>query len=149
MDPVSTLEVGRTILTADHVGQFQRSSNVVAAATPAGWRVLWHPEALEERNALDSAERLAINAVIEKLRVDGPALSYPHQSAVRGKQGSGLRELRPRRGRSRWRPIYRRVEGRLFAVLAVGPEAGIDIAGYQRGVRAGRQRLDRLKREPT
>jgi len=65
-----------------------------------------------------------------------------------GKWGSGLRELRPRRGRSRWRLIYRRVEGRLFAVLAVGPEADIDKAGYHRAVKAARKRLDHLERKP-
>jgi hypothetical protein len=125
-----------------------RVSKVAAATTPVGWQVLWHPKALEERDALGtSRERVAINAVIEKLRVDGPALSYPHQSAVMGKWGAGLRELRPRRGRCRWRPIYRRFEDRLFAILAVGPEAGIDKAGYDRAVRAARQRLERLERK--
>jgi len=95
---------------------------VVARGTPARWRVAWHPKALDEKNAIeDVAERVAIAHVIEKLEVDGPALRSPHQSAVMGEGGSGLRELRPRRGRSRWRPIYRRMEERLFAVLAVSP----------------------------
>jgi hypothetical protein len=67
--------------------------------------------ALDEKNAIeDVAERVAIAHVIEKLEVDGPALRSPHQSGVMGEEGSGLRELRPRRGRSRWRPIYRRME---------------------------------------
>jgi hypothetical protein len=108
---------------------------------------MWHPKALEERDALDSArENVAANAVIDKLRVDGPALCYPHQSAVMGEGRSGLRELRPRRGRSRWRPIYCRLEHRLFAILAVGPEAGIDKAGYDRAVRAAARRYERLRR---
>lgn len=63
-----------------------------------------------------------------------------------GEEGSGLRELRPRRGRSRWRPIYRRMDERLFAILAVGPEAEIDKAGYDRAVRIAKQRLVRLEK---
>lgn len=63
-----------------------------------------------------------------------------------GEKGSGLRELRPRRGRSRWRPIYRRIEDELFAILSVGPEAGIDKAGYDRAVRSAKQRLRRLEK---
>lgn len=100
---------------------------VFAAKTSAQWRVLWHPRALTERDAIgDARECVAVRAVIEKLLVDGPALAYPHQSAVMGTGRSGLRELRPRRGRSRWRPIYCRLDSRVFAIVAVGPEAGID-----------------------
>jgi hypothetical protein len=124
-----------------------RVSKILVAKTPAGWEVRWHPKALAEREAVgDSGERTAINRVINKLQVDGPALAYPHQSAVMGEKGSGLRELRPRRGHSRWRPIYRRVEGRMFAILAVGPEAGIDKAGYGRAVLIAGQRLGRLEK---
>lgn len=120
---------------------------IVAKGTPARWEVAWHPKALDEKNAIeDLAERVAIVHVIEKLQVDGPALRSPHQSAVMGEKGSGLRELRPRRGRSRWRPIYRRTEEGLFAVLAVGPEAEIDKAGYAKAVRLARQRLKRLEK---
>jgi hypothetical protein len=123
-----------------------RVAKVVAAETSAEWEVLWHPKALEERDALgDARERAAINGVIEKLRVDGPALCYPHQSAVMGPGRSGLRELRPRRGRSRLRPIYRRFEGRLFAILAIGPEAGIDQTGYDCATGAAARRYERLR----
>ncbi len=118
---------------------------VVAAELSAQWRVLWHPEALEERESIrDVREIAAMSGVIEKLRVDGPTLTYPHQSAVMG--SSGLRELRPKRGRSRWRPIYCRLGGALFAILAVGPEAGIDRSGYTRAVGAAQDRQMRLKR---
>lgn len=120
---------------------------VLARGTPARWGVAWHPKALDEKNAIeDIAERVAIAHVVEKLEVDGPALRSPHQSGVMGEEGSGLRELRPRRGRSRWRPIYRRAEEQLFAVLAVGPEAGIDKAGYARAVRLAKQRLEGLEK---
>jgi len=111
------------------------------------WRVAWHPKALDEKNAIeDAAERVAIAHVIEKLEVDGPALQSPHQSGVMGEEGSGLRELRPRRGRSRWRPLYRRADETLFAILAIGPEAEIDNAGYAKVVRLAKQRLKQLEK---
>jgi hypothetical protein len=125
----------------------RRGRKVLASGTPATWEVKWHPKALEEKRAIDDAdERVAIAHVIEKLEVDGPALRSPHQSAVVGEEGSGLRELRPRRGRSRWRPLYRRVGERLFAILAVAPESEIDGAGYARGVRTAKRRLGRLEK---
>jgi hypothetical protein len=124
-----------------------RPSRIVASKSPAVWKVLWHPAALDERDALsDARERVAIAAVIEKLRVDGLALRHPHQSAVMGRNGSGLRELRPRRGRSRCRPIYCRLENRLFAIVAVAPEAGIDPSGYDRAVSVAQHRFEVLSR---
>jgi hypothetical protein len=120
---------------------------IVAHGTPARWGVAWHPRALDEKNAIeDFAERVAIAHVIEKLEVDGPALRSPHQSGVMGEEGSGLRELRPRRGRSRWRPLYRRADETLFAILAIGPEAEIDKAGYAKAVRLAKQRFKRLEK---
>ena len=124
-----------------------RRQSIVARGTPVAWEVRWHPKAQQEQQAIDDAtERVAIAHAIEKLQVDGPALRSPHQSAVLGEEGSGLRELRPRRGRSRWRPIYRRMEKALFAILSIGPEAEIDRAGYDRAVRNARQRLALLEK---
>lgn len=120
---------------------------IVARGTPARWRVAWHPKALDEKNAIvEVAERVAIAHVIEKLEVDGPNLKSPHQSGVMGEEGSGLRELRPRRGRSRWRPLYRRADEALFAILAIGPEAGINKTGYAKAVCVAKQRLKRLEK---
>jgi len=120
---------------------------ILARGTPARWRVAWHPKALDEKNAIeDAAERVAIAHVIEKLAVDGPTLQSPHQSGVMGEEGSGLRELRPRRGRSRWRPLYRRADETLFVILAIGLEAEIDKAGYAKAVRLAKQRLKRLEK---
>lgn len=125
----------------------KRGRKIVARGTPARWGVAWHPKALDEKNAIeDATERAAIAHVIEKLEVDGPALRSPHQSGVMGEAGSGLRELRPRRGRSRWRPLYRRADETSFAILAIGPEAQIDNAGYARAVRLAKQRLKRLEK---
>jgi hypothetical protein len=70
----------------------------------------------------------------QKLEAAGPRLGHPHSSAVRGELGQGLRELRPRAGRSRWRPIYCRVNPSTFVVLAVGSEAKIDSRGYDAAV---------------
>lgn len=127
--------------------QSKTGQKIVARGTPATWDVKWHPKAREEKRSIENAkERVAIAHVIEKLQIDGPALQSPHQSAVMGEDGSGLRELRPRRGRSRWRPIYRRIEEGLFAILSIGPEAEIDRASYDRAVRTAKQRLARLEK---
>jgi hypothetical protein len=121
-----------------------QTPKIFATKTSTRWQVLWHPKALAERDAIGNArERVAVHAVIEKLRVDGPALAYPHQSAVMGR--SGLRELRPRRGHSRWRLIYCRLDTRLFAILALGPEVGIDGRGYDGTVRKAEERSERLR----
>ncbi len=80
----------------------------------------------------------------EKLEAAGPRLGHPHSSAVRGEQGKGLRELRPRAGRSRWRPIYRRTSPSTFVVFAVGPEAGIDSRGYDQAVARAVLRFEQL-----
>lgn len=47
-------------------------------------------------------------------------LGFHHTSAVQG--FAGLRELRPRAGRSPWRAMYQRV-GDVFVIAAIGPEA--------------------------
>ena len=79
--------------------------------------------------------------VIRKLRAAGPALGFPHQSAMRG---TNLRELRPRAGRSRWRGLYRRVSNQ-FVVAAIGPEAMIDQRGFDRAVATALARLSEIE----
>lgn len=76
---------------------------------------------------------------VEKLTVFGPYLTYPHQSAVRG-AGTGLRELRPRAGRSPWRALYRRI-GDVFVIAAIAPEAQADRRGFDRAAAAAEARL--------
>ena len=91
----------------------------------------WHPEADAERDASWPArEKVAMLHAAQKLEAAGPRLGHPHSSAVQGALGQGLRELRPRAGRSRWRPIYRRVSPSTFVILAVAPEAAIDSRGF-------------------
>ncbi|MGH9087334.1 MAG: type II toxin-antitoxin system RelE/ParE family toxin [Acidimicrobiales bacterium] len=104
--------------------------------------VLFHEDALAERERLQPQDRQAFARAVEKLSVLGQQLPFPHQSAVQG--SGGLRELRPRSGRSRWRGIYARV-GDSFVVLAVVPEAGVDRRGFDRGIAAARRRLQEVE----
>ncbi|MFL6127710.1 MAG: type II toxin-antitoxin system RelE/ParE family toxin [Mycobacteriales bacterium] len=102
------------------------------------WTVVFHPSAEKELGALPASDRVAVLHAVEKLAALGPTLPHPHQSDVRG--GQGLRELRPRAGRSRIRPLYGRV-GDAFVIVAIGPEALVDRRGLDRAVRVARQRL--------
>lgn len=83
------------------------------------FRVDWHPEAQREALRLPVTERHTVMSAVAKLEALGDRLGTPHTSQVKGSQ-VGIRELRPRAGRSPWRAFYRRVGDRL-AVLAVGP----------------------------
>jgi hypothetical protein len=84
------------------------------------WKVRYLPAAKAERGELPADERVALDNVVRKLEAVGPDLGYPHSSSIR--RAEGLRELRPRRGSSPWRAIYRRV-GEVFVIAAVCPEA--------------------------
>lgn len=64
--------------------------------------------------------------------------------AMRG--AAGLRELRPRRGSSPWRAIYRRVGG-YFVIAAVGPDGGKDPRGFRQACERALQRLAELDEE--
>jgi hypothetical protein len=99
-----------------------------------------HPEARDELRALgkqDVTEYAAMLHAIAKLEAVGPALPYPHTSHV---QGSRLRELRPRRGRSPWRAFYTRV-GDVMLIVAIGPEAQHDPRGFDAAVARANTRL--------
>lgn len=102
-------------------------------------KVIWHVGAIEDRRDIqDKSERTAIDHSARKLEALGPALRYPHQSAVKASKIS-VRELRPRAGRSRWRALYIRVAPTTFAILAIAPEAHIDRSGFVRGVKRAKQ----------
>ncbi len=62
---------------------------------------------------------------------------------MQGEVGKGLRELRPRSGRSRWRPIYRQVAD-TFVILAIAPEAAIDATGFAAAVGRAKERFEQL-----
>lgn len=110
--------------------------------------VRWHPDAAAERDASwPPDEKVAMEHAVQKLQAAGPRLMHPHSSAVQGSAGKGLRELRPRAGRSRWRPIYRRVAPETFVIFAVGPEAQIDSDGFDGAVGRAAKRFAEL--DPT
>ncbi|MPZ14829.1 MAG: hypothetical protein GEU73_10485 [Chloroflexi bacterium] len=107
------------------------------------WVVVYHPDALGEREELPTRERQALYNAILKLEAIGPALGYPHTSAIQG-ASSGLRKLRPRAGRSPWRGLYRLVGDR-FVIAAVAPEAQRDPHGFTRACEAAVQPLSELE----
>ena len=106
------------------------------------WQVLIHPDAEPELAKVPARERVAIDSAIDKLRAVGPALGFPHTSAVRGARS--LRELRPRQGRSLWRVFYRQI-GQALVIGAVGPEARVDPQSFDRAVAAAEGRLDSVE----
>ena len=104
--------------------------------------VRWHPDADAERDASWPAkDKVAMLNAAQKLEAAGPTLGHPHSSAVKGEEGTGFRELRPRAGRSRWRPIYRRVNSRTFVIFAVAPEAEVDPRGFRAAVGRAAERF--------
>src|SRR5712691_3633743 len=86
----------------------------------------WDQGALAELRGLPVAERGAVMNAIAKLEAFGDQLGSPHTSQVKGSR-SGIRELRPRAGRSAWRALYRRVAGRL--VVRWGRKPNMTSAG--------------------
>jgi hypothetical protein len=108
------------------------------------WRVLRHPACqaeLDDLHRRDRREGLAVENVIAKLEAMGQALPHPHQSDVR--QAVGLRELRPRQGRSPNRIFYRNYED-ASVLAALGPEAEHDKRGFDRAVQTALERLDEI-----
>lgn len=114
-------------------------------------KVVWHPDAREERNKLDTSDQSAIRNVTDKLRALGDSLPHPHQSAVQQKAGKGLRELRPTRGSSTARPLYRRLRKGArgaedtFVVYGVAPEAMVDEPGFNQAVQRAQIRRNQIE----
>ncbi|MBO4163244.1 type II toxin-antitoxin system RelE/ParE family toxin [Micromonospora antibiotica] len=102
------------------------------------WPVFYHPEAETELHALPTTKQAAIGHVVEKLESQGVNLGYPHSSSI--KTANGLRELRPRGGRSQWRAIYGQA-GAAFIVGAIDPEASVNQRRFNRAVPAAEQRI--------
>jgi hypothetical protein len=103
----------------------------------------WEEGALAELRGLPVAERGAVMNAIAKLEAFGDQLGWPHTSQVKGSR-AGIRELRPRAGRSPWRVLYRRVADAMV-MLAVGPEAQHDQRGFDRAVRHAEERLKEIE----
>jgi hypothetical protein len=102
----------------------------------------WDEDAVAELMRLPASERGAVMNAAAKLEALGDQLGWPHTSQVKGSQ-SGIRELRPRAGRSPWRVLYRRVADAMV-MLAVGPEAEHDRRGFDGAVRRAEQRLKEI-----
>ena len=90
------------------------------------------------------ADRVAVAHAREKLVALGDRLPFPHQSGVQGHPR--LRELRPRAGRCRWRPLYAKV-GTAFVILAIAPEAEVDLRSFEKAVLAANRRLREVEGE--
>lgn len=104
--------------------------------------VRYHPEAEREFATMPPPEKVAMQSAVEKLKVLGDRLPFPHSSKVRGT--ASLRELRPRAGRSPWRAFYRRIENAMV-IGAIGPEADSNRHGFARSVNNAVQRLDEVE----
>jgi phage-related protein len=65
-------------------------------------------------------ERRAIFNAVDKLQALGEQLAPPHMKPLGGEEAAGLRELRPRQGKSDWRPIYMRIGAKAYVVLSLG-----------------------------
>jgi len=103
----------------------------------------WDESALAELRRLPRAERGAVMNAAAKLEAFGDQLGWPHTSQVKGSR-AGIRELRPRAGRSPWRVLYRRVADAMV-MLAVAPEAEHDQRGFDRAVRRAEERLKEIE----
>jgi hypothetical protein len=93
---------------------------------------------------IGAKERAAVDHAVEKLEAMGPTLPFPHSSNVQGWED--LRELRPKAGKSPWRPLYRQV-GDPFVIAAIGPEANKNRRGFDRACQAAIDRLAELEKD--
>jgi hypothetical protein len=84
------------------------------------YTVIYDPEAVVELvSAVKSKEELrAIFNAVQKLRELGERLCPPHMKPLQGEPAGGLRELRPRQGRSDWRALYCRQRS-AYVILAI------------------------------
>ena len=89
----------------------------------------------------DRREAVAIERALLVLAAEGPGLGFPWTSAVRG--SPGLRELRPRGGRSSHRALFRR-RGDHAVVLALAPEAVSNRRGFRRAVEHAERRISEM-----
>ncbi|HWE12938.1 MAG TPA: type II toxin-antitoxin system RelE/ParE family toxin [Solirubrobacteraceae bacterium] len=96
-----------------------------APRRPHPFTVVYDPGAvIELATAVKSKEeRKAIFNAVDKLRELGERLAPPHMKSLQG--AAGLCELRPRQGRSDWRPVYVR-RGDVFVVVAIDRHANFE-----------------------
>lgn len=101
---------------------------------------------LAELKRSDSAETKAIEHAIVVLQTMGPRVGFPHTSAVRTSNQVTLRELRPRRGRSRHRVLFATRRGQCI-LLALAPEANHRPRAFRQAVLDAYQRIMEFDRE--
>jgi hypothetical protein len=94
---------------------------------------------LQELAREDRREYVAVRNAILKLAATDTRVGYPWTSAVRGKDGTGLRELRPRAGHSRVRVLFTH-QSTLTILLALAPEGGDNPRGFHRAVLTAQHR---------
>ena len=100
---------------------------MASGARPHPLIVVYDPDAVVElATAVKSKEeRKAIFNAVDKLRQLGEQLAPPHMKPLKGHEAAGLRELRPRQGRSDWRPLYIR-RSRGYVILAIDRHDNFD-----------------------
>jgi hypothetical protein len=103
---------------------------------PSCFTVVYDPDAAVElaTSVKSKEERKAIFNVVDKLRQLGEQLVPPHMKPLPGP--GGLRELRPRQGRSDWRPLYVR-RGSGYVILAIDRHDNFDALVARAQRRAG------------
>lgn len=111
---------------------------MASGARPYPSTVVYDPDAAAElATAVKSKEeRKAIFNAVDKLRQLGEQLAPPHMKPLKGVQAGGLRELRPRQGRSDWRPLYIR-RSRGYVILAIDRHDNFDASVARAQHRAG------------
>jgi hypothetical protein len=110
-----------------------------SASESQGFAVIYDPDAVDEFVTVvrsKDGHRAILNAVV-KLRQLGERLEPPHMKPLQGAAASGLRELRPKQGRSDWRAIYRR-SGSIYVILAVDRHANFAALVARAQTRAAR-----------
>ena len=106
----------------------------------------WSVEATDEFESwwrsLDENARDAVDVVVAMLEEQGPQLSFPYSSAIRGSRHGGLRELRiQHRGRP-LRILYA-FDRRRVAILLLGDDKGGSKRWYRRMVSRAERLFER------
>lgn len=93
----------------------------------------FHLRAMLDFEAIrDRKERAGILGAVAMLSRNGHRMTMPHARAVASTRG--LYELRPKGGRSKYRPLYVAVDDVTFVVLAIAPESQTDGNGFRRAI---------------
>lgn len=110
----------------------------LGAEVPRPFTVVYDADAVVELAAAikSKEERRAMFNAVDKLRELGERLAPPHMKPLQGEVAGGLRELRPRRGLSDWRALYRRF-GSTYVLLGFDTHENFDALIARAQARAG------------